>query len=137
MRTIILLRHAKAEQDAPRGGSDFDRVLADKGRKQLKTLPTLFQHCGCTPDVIIASPAARTKETAMAVHALFPESTLIFDPTLYLANADIMLDILNALPATIRSVCIVAHNPGLYELAVQLSGHEVEMPTLGMVRVDR
>jgi len=136
MKTIIILRHAKAEREAPHSNSDFDRPLADKGKEQLKTLPTLFQHCGCEPELILASPAARTKATAEAVHTLFPKSELVFDPTLYLAEAETIIGLLMQLPKSINSVCVVGHNPGLYELAIHVKKHDIAMPTLGMVRID-
>ena len=136
MKTIILLRHAKAVDSSSWDDYDTTRPLADKGKEQLKTLPTLFQHCGCVPELILASPAARTKATAEAVHALFPKSELVFNPTLYLAEAETIIGLLMQLPKNINSVCVVGHNPGLYELAIHVKKHDIAMPTLGMVRID-
>ena len=41
-RTLWLLRHAKAVTDPPPGGSDFDRVLAPRGRRDATALGRLF-----------------------------------------------------------------------------------------------
>ena len=41
-RILWLLRHAKAVTDPPPGGSDFDRVLAPRGRRDAAALGRLF-----------------------------------------------------------------------------------------------
>ena len=69
-RTLWLLRHAKTVTDPPPGGSDFDRVLAPRGRRDATALGRLFAGRGeglgpalegvPLPTVALVSPAART-----------------------------------------------------------------------------
>ena len=71
-RTLWLLRHAKAVTDPPPGGSDFDRVLAPRGRRDAAALGHLFAGRGQglgpalkgvpLPGVALVSPAARTAD---------------------------------------------------------------------------
>src|SRR5215472_18697203 len=77
-RTLWLLRHAKTETDPPPGGSDFDRVLAPRGRRDARALGRLFAagqaELGVPrsvrlPSVALVSPAARTAATADLVVA--------------------------------------------------------------------
>jgi phosphohistidine phosphatase len=135
MRHIILLRHAKAEHAAPAGGSDFDRVLAARGRRQLAGLRRQLSACTQPPGLVLASPAARTRATAEGLLEVFPEWTcdLVFDRSLYLAGADGILAVLAAVPDAIRCVCVVGHNAGLPELVMRLTARDVPMPTLGAV----
>ena len=78
-RTLWLLRHAKAVTDPPPGGSDHDRVLAPRGRRDASALGRLFAGHGeglgpdlkgvPPPAVALVSPAARTAQTADLVLA--------------------------------------------------------------------
>ena len=45
-RTLWLLRHAKTVTDPPPGGTDFDRVLAPRGRRDATALGHLFSGTG-------------------------------------------------------------------------------------------
>ena len=45
-RTLWLLRHAKTVTDPPPGGSDYDRVLAPRGRRDATALGRLFAGTG-------------------------------------------------------------------------------------------
>ena len=45
-RTLWLLRHAKTVTDPPPGGTDFDRVLAPRGRRDATALGRLFAGSG-------------------------------------------------------------------------------------------
>ena len=76
-RYLWLLRHAKTVTDPPSGGSDFDRVLAPRGRRDATALGRLFADQGKQlgpelkgvprPAVALVSPAARTMATAELV----------------------------------------------------------------------
>src|SRR6202046_4428595 len=76
-RTLWLLRHAKTVSDPPAGGTDFDRVLAPRGRRDATALGRLFAGKGerlgpallgvPRPQVALVSPAARTAATAELV----------------------------------------------------------------------
>lgn len=137
MRHLLLLRHAKTEREVPHGGGDFDRVLAPRGRRQLEGLRTQLAALRDAPELVLASPAARTRETAEGLLAAFPEwgCDLVFDRALYLADADAILGVLAAVPDDVRRVCVVGHNAGLPELVARLAGVDVPMPTLGAVEL--
>ena len=63
MKTLVLMRHGKADVSAP-SGRDFDRVLSPKGREQVKVMLAWLKEQGILPDSIISSSALRTQETA-------------------------------------------------------------------------
>jgi hypothetical protein len=65
MKTILLMRHAKAEAAVP-GRQDFARRLAARGGEDALRMGRTLAKLHAVPDTIVASPALRAKETAEA-----------------------------------------------------------------------
>jgi phosphohistidine phosphatase len=130
LRTLWLLRHAKAVADPPSGGSDFDRTLAPRGRRDAKALGHLLRgdgtHLGGAPGVpgpamALVSPAARTVATADLVLAeLAPPPKVHLAQDLYDADPGHIVDRLRSLADDVVSVMVVGHNPTAQMLAQQL-----------------
>ena len=121
MRQLLLLRHAKSSWDDP-GLSDHSRPLNARGRAAAAAMRQALLGLALSPDVVLVSSARRTLQT---LEALEPwEETPIVEPmdALYLATAPQLLTVLNGIAETARSVMLIGHNPGLHELAVQLTG---------------
>ncbi len=127
-RTLWLLRHAKTVTDPPPGGTDFDRTLAPRGRRDATALGRLFAGAGDglgpafegvpRPGVAFVSPAARTTATAELVLAGMdapPECR--FDEDLYGAEPDELLGLLQTLPDDVPAAMVVGHNPTAYTLS--------------------
>ena len=77
---------------------------------------------GLLPDLVLVSPAQRTVET-LAAFDPWDETPLIERiDELYLATAPQMLQIVRGVAETVRSVLLIAHNPGLHDLALTLVG---------------
>jgi phosphohistidine phosphatase len=121
-RTLWLLRHAKTVADPPPGGTDFDRVLAPRGRRDATALGRLFAGAGQgldptlsaipRPHVALISPAARTAATAELVLADVtepPERRM--EHGLYGADPEEVLTFVQALPDDITAAMVVGHNP--------------------------
>jgi phosphohistidine phosphatase len=121
VRTLWLLRHAKAVADPPPGGSDFDRTLAPRGRRDAAALGHLLRgdgsHLGLAPDVplpsmALVSPAARTMATAQLVLGEFDRQPKVHEAQdFYDADAEHVLTRLRSLPGEVASVMVVGHNP--------------------------
>ena len=58
---LLLIRHAKAEDYAM---NDSSRVLTPKGHEQSRKVGEFLKRKGLVPDLTIASPYARARETA-------------------------------------------------------------------------
>ena len=67
---LILWRHAEAIEQEP-GGNDLDRVLTPKGEKQAKRMSQWLDRQLPDGARILASPARRTEQTAMALGRKF------------------------------------------------------------------
>jgi phosphohistidine phosphatase len=77
---------------------------------------------GLAPDVILVSPARRTRET---LEALEPwDDTPLVEPVdaLYLATAAQLFGVVRDQSETIRSIMLIGHNPGMHEFGVSLAG---------------
>jgi phosphohistidine phosphatase len=136
MKTILLMRHAKAVTGVP-GKRDFDRSLAARGLEDASRMGAALAKLGLVPDAIVASPAARAKETAEAVvRAMEFGGAMALERTLYDAAGDIWLAALRTVPSAAESVLVVAHSPGVAEAAALLCGASpgsFDVPTGGLI----
>ncbi len=120
MDRLILLRHGKAEADAP-SGEDVDRALTGRGRQDAALVARALAQAGLVPDLVLVSPALRTLQTWEAAAPFFPEARVERAPVLYAIGASEILALARAEGAGAKAVMIVGHNPGLGELAAWLA----------------
>jgi phosphohistidine phosphatase len=122
---VWLLRHAKAAPDPPTGGSDHERRLAPRGRRDAAALGRRLRAGDLGfgerrgPDLVLASTAARTTETAEAVAAALGTPVDRRRRLYYGSPADVLAE-LRALDERVRSVMVVGHNPTTHTLALAL-----------------
>ncbi len=124
-RELWLLRHAKSSHrgDAP---SDFDRPLARRGREDAPRLGAWMVAEGLVPDLVVASPARRVRETMDGVVTPWGEGRLVrpirWEPRVYGARVEDLLAVLRDLPGEAVRVLLAGHNPGLEDLLDRLLG---------------
>jgi uncharacterized protein (DUF952 family)/phosphohistidine phosphatase SixA len=118
MQRLILLRHAEAEISA--SGGDFNRSLTARGRREAFAAGQALAAAGLIPDLVLLSPSARTVQTWDAVAQALPPARVQSDPDLYHADAEGLLAAAEA--ANGDAIMLVAHNPGLHQLALELTG---------------
>ena len=118
MDRLILLRHGKAEADAP-SGQDFDRGLTGRGRSDVSLVARQLAENGQAPDLVLVSPAARAKETWEVAASFFPDAQVEWAPVLYHIDPAGILELAKAQQA--HTVMVIGHNPGLGELAAHLA----------------
>jgi phosphohistidine phosphatase len=124
MKQIAVLRHAKSRWD-DRDLADFDRPLNDRGWKAARRMGREFNHRKFQFDFVLASPAARVRETIDGVQEEFDFAAPIrFEQGMYLASEVHLLGFLRTLPETVQRPLLVGHNPGLQQLVLSLSGNE-------------
>jgi phosphohistidine phosphatase len=116
-----LLRHAKSSwKDSSL--ADRDRPLAGRGRRAAKAVRRHIEGEGIRPDLVLCSPARRTRETLERIEAAFGDPVEVrLEEELYGADEAELLDRLRALPARVESVMVIGHNPGLEQLALALA----------------
>ncbi|HMK63974.1 MAG TPA: histidine phosphatase family protein [Acidimicrobiales bacterium] len=120
MRTLWILRHAKAAPHSPR---DHGRPLAARGRRQTTELAAHLQGLASRPSLVLSSSATRALETAQGVlEALGEEAELVVAPALYEADADEVIDIVRRTDDERTDLMVVGHNPTFLELAQLVLG---------------
>lgn len=131
---LTLVRHAKSSWKDP-GQSDFDRTLNDRGRRDALTMSARMVSRECVPDMMLISSACRAQATAsylIDAFSLTPDQHQSIDD-LYLAEPEILLEVIAGVPDSVRHLMVVAHNPGLEALSELLAGRTLPpMPTLGI-----
>jgi phosphohistidine phosphatase len=119
MDRLILFRHAKAESDA-QSGDDFDRALAPRGRREARAMGDQLAALGFKPDLVLVSPAQRTRETWELAADALPGGEVRLEPSLYNAEAGAIRRLAERAGEGRGTVVVVAHNPGLQELTLRL-----------------
>lgn len=122
LRPVILVRHAHADWPSY-DGSDFDRPLTPQGEADAAVTAQAIQAAGNIPARLLVSPALRTRQTASIIARTLglDEATIVLAENLYNASADTLEDELYRNTATTDGmVMLVAHNPGISELARRL-----------------
>lgn len=117
MRTLIVLRHAEAEQTP--GVSDRDRKLTDRGEVDAERAGKEIRDLGLEPDLVLCSPAQRTRSTAQLA---LPGVETDYQPLIYQGMAEELLELVRRAEPERRTVVLCGHNPGVHELAIGLAG---------------
>ncbi len=119
MKTLLLLRHAKAAEGD--GLADHERPLLSKGQKSARRVGRLLR--GLPLGDVLCSSALRAVETAeLALDVAGYEGSVTFTSELYLAEPAVVLAQLERLEPEITHALVVAHNPTLEQLLEQLTG---------------
>ena len=121
MVTLVLVRHAKSDWGVP-NLADHDRPLNERGERDAPIMAEGFGLTSTPIDRIFSSTALRARSTAAHFGRVLGREVEL-DPELYGAWPRTLIHAVEASMAD--SVMIVAHNPGLSELAEQLSRGEL------------
>ncbi|MEQ4720864.1 histidine phosphatase family protein [Nonomuraea sp. B19D2] len=117
MRTLIVLRHAKADHIP--GLADRERPLTGRGERDAKRAGDEIRTAGLNPDIVLCSPALRTKRTA---EIAFPEVEISYERDIYEAYPEELLEVVRRTDPELSTVVLCGHNPGVHELALGLAG---------------
>lgn len=129
-RTLVLLRHAKAERSATR--PDIDRRLTDRGHADAAAAGAWLATHGYVPDLVICSPTKRTRQTwhgiAVALGKAAPGKVALadvspprvsYEPMAYVGGAADLLALAQGAGA-VGIVLLVGHNPSVSQLSMLL-----------------
>jgi len=130
MKTLLLLRHAKAGVGAP----DRDRGLTGRGRRQSAAAGRYLAAEGLLPDFVICSDARRTRETLDGL-ALGEGPAVQFAPGLYDGHVPELLDLVRGIgDAGVSRVLVIGHNPTISDAGRWLAreGDPAALSRLGL-----
>lgn len=124
-RTLVLLRHAKAE--AAIGTSDIDRPLSSRGHADAGAAGAWLGAHGYRADLVICSPARRTRQTWHAVSVALSDTAsdgkapiVRYERAAYVGGAADLLRLVREVPDDAGMVLLIAHNPTISQLSVML-----------------
>src|ERR1700728_1711824 len=128
MRRLMLLRHAKTENDAP-SGRDQDRRLDNRGRLDAAEIGAWIGRNPPFPSHVLVSHAVRALQTWEiaweAMKELVPEPQVEIVPELYGAGVSQLLETThNPAVTDPKRLMLVGHNPGMHELEIALAGSD-------------
>lgn len=137
-RTVILVRHGKAcSPDAFE--KDIDRVLAKRGVNDGYKVAREVMKSGIIPEVMLTSPAARASHSALIFARAMKtgsDKVRVIDE-MYHGAGEKMLEEISLLADDIKTVALFAHNPGITDLAENLTGGAVNfLPTTGVAIIN-
>lgn len=132
---LLLLRHAKSSWKHE-GLSDHERPLNRRGREAAPRMGELLRALDMVPGVVLCSTATRARETAELACAAagIPAERVIHEDALYLAAPETIVDVVRYASIGEPRVMVVAHNPGLEQLAAHWSGLRAAFPTAALAR---
>lgn len=124
MKRLTLIRHAQADSDLP-GQSDWERPLTRRGMLDAAEMAKRLKSQRLKPDVILCSPALRTRQTCEAFAKCLgvAKDKIIFEDDLYLADTKHLLLCVQK-TIDVRHIMVIAHNPGITEFAQWLAGED-------------
>lgn len=142
---LMIFRHAKTEKSAP-GMRDRDRPLAARGLKDAPKMGAYMARHKLVPRHALVSPSRRTRETWDGLAGALPAGIPVFyEDRLYDATPEEIMAVVKETPATIGTLIVVGHNPGLHETArLLIAAGDVEarerlnegLPTSGLAVID-
>ena len=116
-RRIIVMRHAKSAW--PEGTPDHERPLNNRGKRDAPRIAQRLAQLGWTPDSVLSSDSARTRETFERMAEEFSGSVQAeFLPSFYEGGIRDIRGELCELDPEIATVLLLGHNPG-WEAAVE------------------
>jgi phosphohistidine phosphatase len=137
-KRLTLVRHANAEHDAD--VRDFERPLSRKGQNEAVEMARRFLERGLIPDLILASAATRTRETAETFAKILGVAARLVqtEEALYLAEGDAILAAIRAVGPRVGHLMVIGHNPGISAAAISLAPEAItnDLPTCGTLTMN-
>ncbi|HEY9006650.1 MAG TPA: histidine phosphatase family protein [Ohtaekwangia sp.] len=137
MKTLYIVRHAKSSWANPLQ-DDYDRPLNERGKNDAPRMGKRLKEKDIHPDLIISSPAKRAYSTAKRIAEVlkYAKEKIKTKKSLYHADEEAILSLIQGLKDKYNSVILFGHNPGLTEFVNSFQDAELDIdnvPTCGVV----
>jgi phosphohistidine phosphatase len=140
-RELWLLRHGKSDREI--AASDINRPLKKRGKRAAQQMGAWMKERKLIPDRVLTSPAERARETALRVCEKLGinEKDIHQDIRLYASSVGLLRRVLAECPPEFERVLLVAHNPELEQILIELVGaaqlpnKKKLMPTAALARI--
>jgi phosphohistidine phosphatase len=123
-RTLIVMRHGRAEDVSP-AGVDRARRLTAAGRRDATAVGRQLAARGFSPELVLCSSAVRTRETwEQIAPGLGASARVLSLDGLYGAEVHDLLGQLCRVEDDVACVLLVGHNPAVSELVERLTARD-------------
>ena len=135
MKTLLIIRHAKAESSFTL--NDFERPLNERGKKDAPVMAQRLLDKKIIIDAFVSSPAKRAKKTAELFYEIYKaHDDINLISALYHAPAEIFFDVIKEVDDKFDTIAVFAHNPGITYFVNQLTAVRIDnMPTSAVFAV--
>jgi phosphohistidine phosphatase len=137
MKTLYIVRHAKSSWANP-SQDDFERPLNDRGKNDAPRMGKRLKEKEVHPDLIVSSSAKRAYSTAKRIAKVlnYPKEKIKALKSLYHADEESMLAVIQDIKDKHNVVMLFGHNPGLTEFVNSFQNIELDIdniPTCGVI----
>ena len=121
MKTLFLLRHAKAGNEEP-SLPDLRRPLTDQGFHDARLVSEALRQHDLIPEIIVSSDAVRAYTTAFVFVATFEKISgdIVLEHSLYESTVQDYLKVINSIDESFSSCMIVGHNNTISMVVTEL-----------------
>ncbi len=136
MKRLYILRHTQKDESV-QNQYDYDIELTQKGKKDAKTIAQKLKSREILPDLIVSSPAIRTRQTSQIVaQELNYHKNIMYNEVIYQAFFNEIVESITYTFDTVNTLMIVGHNPSLTALAFTFGGFKKELKMGSVIRID-
>ena len=135
MPELQLMRHAKSDWHTH--VDDLERPLNERGRADAVKMAHALKAVSRVPDCVLVSPAQRTQETLERLLSQWQGQAprIVTDKTLYLAAAEVLLEMAALYIDSHARLMVLAHNPGMDIAVSQISRQPPPLTRAGKLMV--
>ncbi len=136
-KQLSLIRHAKSSWDNTHL-PDYERTLNERGQQDAISMGKALRERKIKFEQILCSSAKRARETlALLCGQLeIEDNTPDYLDDLYCASVATLIEIIQQLDNSKNNITIVAHNPGLEDLAAILSNKNESFSTCTVMQIE-
>ena len=124
MFKLYVMRHAKSSwHDLTI--DDYDRSLSKRGKKNAKKICEFFVKRKYKFDYVLVSSSKRTAKTLkILLKKIEKPKKIISSKKLYLANEDIIFNMIKKIPKKFKSVLLINHEPAVRNLVRSITKNQ-------------
>lgn len=116
---------------------NFDLKLSEHGIEQAHEMGERLHQMNIQPDLIVASPANRTRTTAeIMAQELKYTKTIMYNEVLYQAFLNELIETISYTFDTVNELLLIGHNPSLTALVLTLAGHKEEVKPGSVLKIE-
>ncbi|MBL3520802.1 SixA phosphatase family protein [Aliarcobacter lanthieri] len=136
MKRLFIIRHTKKDRESS-NEYDYDIELTEEGKQKATVMAKELAKSNPNIDLIVASPAIRTRQTAeIFAKELNYDKTIMLNEVLYMAFVNEMIETITYTYDTVDSMILVGHNPSLTALAITLVGFKEKFEEGAIMQID-